>query len=71
MIPTSIFDRKKMGFGIPIAAWFRNELKPMVHDTILSDDAQIAPFFRREAIAEVVALTRTANRAMATDCGIC
>ncbi|TWU57975.1 asparagine synthase (glutamine-hydrolyzing) [Rubripirellula reticaptiva] len=54
MIPPSIFTRKKMGFGIPIGAWFRNELKPMVHDTLLADDAKIAPIFRKEAVAELV-----------------
>ena len=54
MIPKSIFTRKKMGFGIPIAAWFRNELKPMVHDTLLADDARIAPYFRREVVERLV-----------------
>ena len=54
MIPRSIFKRQKMGFGIPIAGWFRNELKPMVHDTLLADDARISPYFRREAIQELV-----------------
>ena len=54
MIPRSIFTRKKMGFGIPIANWFRNELKPMVHETLLAEDARIAPYFRKESIAELV-----------------
>lgn len=54
LIPDSIFTRKKMGFGIPISGWFRNELKPMVHDTLLSDDAKISAFFRPEAVAEMV-----------------
>ena len=54
LIPKSIFTRKKMGFGIPIANWFRDELKPMVHDTLLSEDARITPFFRRESVAELV-----------------
>ena len=54
MIPSSIFKRKKMGFGIPVGTWFRDELKPMVHDTLLADDAKISPFFRKEAVAELV-----------------
>ncbi|MCO8125048.1 asparagine synthase (glutamine-hydrolyzing) [Stieleria sp. TO1_6] len=54
MIPRSIFNRKKMGFGIPIGAWFRNELKPMVQDRLLSDDARIAPYFRREMVQRLV-----------------
>ena len=62
MIPKSIFKRKKMGFGIPIGAWFRNELKPMVHDTLLADDARITPFFRRQAIAEIVRSHETSEQ---------
>jgi asparagine synthase (glutamine-hydrolysing) len=54
MIPRSIFKRKKMGFGIPIGGWFRNELKPMVHETLLADDARIAAFFRPETVADLV-----------------
>lgn len=54
MIPKSIFTRKKMGFGIPIANWFRDELKPMVHDTLLAQDARIRPYFRQESITELV-----------------
>ncbi|MCC9599314.1 asparagine synthase (glutamine-hydrolyzing) [Stieleria sp. JC731] len=54
MIPRSIFHRRKMGFGIPIGQWFRDELKPMVHDTLLGADAKIAPFFRREMVERLV-----------------
>lgn len=52
-LPKSIFTRQKMGFGVPIAAWFRKELKPLVHDTLLAPDARIAKFFRREVVAEL------------------
>lgn len=54
LIPKSIFTRKKMGFGIPIAGWFRNELKPLVHETLLASDARIAPFFRPDMVAKLV-----------------
>ncbi|MGI9470901.1 MAG: asparagine synthase (glutamine-hydrolyzing) [Rubripirellula sp.] len=54
LIPKGIFTRKKMGFGIPIAGWFRKELKPMVHDTLLAPDARINPYFRPDAVAELV-----------------
>lgn len=52
-LPRTIFTRQKMGFGIPIAAWFRQELKPLVHDTLLSKDARITPYFRSQAIADL------------------
>ena len=37
LIPPDIQTRKKMGFGVPIDHWFRNELKPLLHDVLLSD----------------------------------
>ena len=54
MIPPEIFTRKKMGFGIPIANWFRDELKPMVHDTLLASDSKLSAMMRPEIIAELV-----------------
>ncbi|TWU43415.1 Asparagine synthetase [glutamine-hydrolyzing] 1 [Novipirellula aureliae] len=54
MIPPQIFTRKKMGFGIPIANWFRDELKPMVHDTLLASDSKLSTMMRPQAIAELV-----------------
>jgi asparagine synthase (glutamine-hydrolysing) len=37
LIPRNIQTRKKMGFGVPIDHWFRAELKPLLHDVLLSD----------------------------------
>lgn len=54
-IPKEIFTRPKMGFGIPIGKWFREDFRPLVHDTMLADDAKIQRFFRREPITEMVA----------------
>jgi len=53
-IPKEIFTRPKMGFGIPIGKWFREEFRPLVHETMLADDAKIGRFFRREAVADLV-----------------
>ncbi|MEZ6092285.1 MAG: asparagine synthase (glutamine-hydrolyzing) [Pirellulaceae bacterium] len=54
LIPPHIFTRKKMGFGVPIAAWLQNELKPMLHDLLMSPDAKLNAFFRAETIAKLV-----------------
>ncbi|MEP6171046.1 MAG: asparagine synthase-related protein, partial [Rhodopirellula bahusiensis] len=53
-IPSSIFTRPKMGFGIPIGQWFREDFKPLVHDTMLAPDARINAYFRPDAIADLV-----------------
>ncbi|MBL8814871.1 MAG: asparagine synthase (glutamine-hydrolyzing) [Planctomyces sp.] len=36
LIPAEIQTRKKMGFGVPIDHWFRDQLKPLLHDVLLS-----------------------------------
>lgn len=53
-IPKEIFTRPKMGFGIPIGTWFRNEFKELVHDTMLADDSRIGAFFRRDAVRSLM-----------------
>ncbi|MCK5595138.1 asparagine synthase (glutamine-hydrolyzing) [bacterium] len=36
LVPASILKRRKMGFGVPISHWFRNELKDYLRDELLS-----------------------------------
>jgi len=35
LLPADIIDRRKHGFGVPLGAWFRGELRPMVEETLL------------------------------------
>jgi asparagine synthase (glutamine-hydrolysing) len=35
-LPTSILYREKMGFAVPLAQWFRGELKELAYETIFS-----------------------------------
>jgi asparagine synthase (glutamine-hydrolysing) len=39
LLPRELLHRRKMGFGVPLARWFRNELRPMLEDVVLSDQA--------------------------------
>ncbi|MCH8830709.1 MAG: hypothetical protein IID45_14120 [Planctomycetes bacterium] len=50
----SIRRRKKMGFGVPLDHWFRNELKPMLHDMLLDDTAVQRGFFRPDAVRKLI-----------------
>lgn len=59
LIPRSIWTRPKMGFGVPIATWFRDELKPMVHDLLLGSDAKCHRYFRPEVVRQLVAQHET------------
>ncbi|MFH2068776.1 MAG: asparagine synthase (glutamine-hydrolyzing) [Candidatus Omnitrophota bacterium] len=44
-LPAEILKRKKMGFGIPLTAWFRNELKEYLASVILSKKALRRGYF--------------------------
>ena len=55
LLPRAIWNRKKMGFGVPLENWFRQELRELTHDTLLSDSTRIQEWFRRDAIEKLVA----------------
>lgn len=54
LIPSTVWTRRKMGFGVPIAGWFRGQLNPMLHDLLLSPDARIHEFFQPSALKTLV-----------------
>lgn len=53
-LPPEIWNRKKMGFGVPLDSWFRAELRPLLHDVLLSERAFSRGMFRREAVETLV-----------------
>jgi len=56
-LPTTIVDRPKMGFAVPIGEWFRNDhggLGTLLTDALGSPDA-FGPFpVEREAVQEMI-----------------
>ncbi len=54
LLPPSLLDRPKMGFGVPISRWFRGELRDFLRDVVLSPSALARPFFRPEAVRRLV-----------------
>lgn len=52
-LPPEIFVRKKMGFGVPLGAWFRGELKQALSDRLLQSGAKIHAVIRPEALKRV------------------
>ena len=54
LLPASILDRPKQGFGVPLGAWFREDLRPMVEDLLLASP-RLARWLRREAVQEIAA----------------
>lgn len=53
LLPDEIWNRPKMGFGVPMDHWLKSELKEMLYDTLLSGNPGIWRFIRREAIEEM------------------
>jgi len=45
-LPTEILTRRKMGFGVPLGAWFRGELRDMAHDLLLDPRTRQRGIFR-------------------------
>lgn len=42
--------RKKMGFSVPLANWFRNEIKQIAESKLLSADNGLSQFFKPEEV---------------------
>jgi asparagine synthase (glutamine-hydrolysing) len=50
LLPAENLTRSKMGFGVPIARWFRDELKNFLAETILCERSLGRGYFKREAV---------------------
>jgi asparagine synthase (glutamine-hydrolysing) len=53
LLPAEVFTRRKMGFAVPLDYWFRNELRDLTRDTLLSESARCRQFFRPESIQKL------------------
>ena len=55
-LPPDLLSRPKSGFGVPLASWFRGELRGLLEDTLLSrrslDRGIVSEPFLRFMIAE-------------------
>jgi len=53
-LPEAIFDRKKMGFGVPVSKWFRNELKDYVYGILLDRSSLNRGYFTTEGVQRLL-----------------
>jgi asparagine synthase (glutamine-hydrolysing) len=49
-LPAELLYRPKMGFGLPVDRWFRNELKQMAYDVLLSQSARERGLFHPDYV---------------------
>ena len=55
-LPHELLYRPKMGFGVPIDQWLRNEMKDYAYETLLSDRAMARGLFNRDAVKQLLDL---------------
>ena len=49
-LPREVLERRKMGFGVPLGSWFRNELRDYARDTLLDARARQRGLFAPAAV---------------------
>jgi asparagine synthase (glutamine-hydrolysing) len=54
LLPPSIQNRSKMGFGVPLDHWFRNELRPLLFDTLLDSRSLSRGYFRTDSVSRLI-----------------
>jgi asparagine synthase (glutamine-hydrolysing) len=53
-LPAAILRRAKMGFGVPVAAWLRNDLRDVLRDRLLAPESLPIQIFRPEWLQQLV-----------------
>ena len=53
-LPTWVIERPKQGFAVPLATWFRGELRDWVGDILLSTQARERGFFNPTAVENML-----------------
>lgn len=61
-LPREILSRPKMGFGVPLQIWFREDLRDFIRDTLLAPDAVSREFFRPRALEALVDQQQAGSR---------
>jgi asparagine synthase (glutamine-hydrolysing) len=54
LLPPALAARPKMGFGVPLAAWFRGPLRAAAHDLLLASDSRLRDYFRTAPVEQLL-----------------
>lgn len=55
VVPPEVLYRRKMGFGIPVGYWLRNEMKDFMFEILLSEKSFNRGLFKPETVQRLVA----------------
>ena len=61
MLPQSILDHPKQGFGLPISIWFKDDLKTYINDTFNSSDCLLYNFLEKQYIKDKIINNRISH----------
>ena len=54
LLPERIFSRGKMGFGVPIARWLREDLAPFAEEKLLHTDTIFRQVFSADQVSRLL-----------------
>ena len=54
LVPRSLLDRPKMGFGIPLSRWLRRELRPLLDEYLGAERVGREGFLRPDGVRRIV-----------------
>ena len=54
LLPRAVARRRKMGFGVPLSAWFRTDLRDFVGDLLLDSSARYRTYLSAPYVHELV-----------------
>jgi asparagine synthase (glutamine-hydrolysing) len=54
ILPPEVLNRRKMGFGVPVSRWLREELRPLLEDVLLAPQARLCTYLNRVTLARLV-----------------
>ncbi len=54
MLPKAILQRPKKGFGVPVAAWLKGRLNPLMHDLLAPERLKNQGFFDEKFVGKLI-----------------
>jgi len=54
LLPPPVMQAPKKGFGVPLEAWFRGELRDMCRDVLLAPSAQLRAYLSQEYVRQLI-----------------
>ncbi len=62
LVGRDVVNRKKQGFSVPLAEWFRNEIKELAHDTLFAAREGLPDYFNMDEVREIWMLHQSGER---------